>query len=263
MAVPWSTWLGDRASAGVTWQAPQATGCDSPCVAPRCDVCVPTRTGSAALPQVALGGAPVWLSTPPWHMVQLVVQAAPWQAAQAMLVVPPRPSRAAPWQGWQLARPALAAGAWKPALAGSIQLASWCGAAPQGWHWAQAMPALAYWAWPPVGAQVSGAAVAAAARDVASPGAAGDPPLPDPEHADSSSASGATSAARIFRPGVMVLSLDRRPRRPSAIRWREMGGGHDRSPSMHAQVDVFLRCTPEGPPRPENRSVADARARLP
>jgi hypothetical protein len=94
-------WPLASASAGTTWHALQATGLEIEWVAARWAVCVPTRTVSAALPQTVLGGAPVWLSTPPWHITQLVFQVAPWQAAQEIGVEPPTPSSAAPWQDWQ------------------------------------------------------------------------------------------------------------------------------------------------------------------
>ena len=108
------------ASPGTTWQLPHATGDASPRVAPMCEVWAPTRTASAEFPHVGRGGAPVVLSVPPWHIVQLVFQVAPWHWAQAMVVLPPTPSRFAPWQLWQLARPALAEAAWNPLLFWSI-----------------------------------------------------------------------------------------------------------------------------------------------
>jgi hypothetical protein len=90
---------------------------------------------------VARGGAPVWLSVPPWHVVQVVRQVAPWQTAQEMETDPPTPSRFAPWQGWQLASARFAAYAWKVELAWSIQAASWPPGRrpPQGWQAAQEM----------------------------------------------------------------------------------------------------------------------------
>ncbi len=96
------------ASAGWTWQVAQATAAASPWEAATWEVWAPTRTASAALPQVALAGAPVWLSVPPWHITQFVFQAAPWHWAHEVVAEPPTPSRAAPWQPWQLASPAFA-----------------------------------------------------------------------------------------------------------------------------------------------------------
>jgi hypothetical protein len=60
------------------------------------------------LPQVVLGGAPVWLSVPPWHITQLVFQEAPWHCAQDVVAEPPTPSSATPWHPWQVAIPELA-----------------------------------------------------------------------------------------------------------------------------------------------------------
>jgi hypothetical protein len=94
-------WPVASASAGTTWQVAQVTGLERPWVAARCASCVPTRTASAERPQTVFGGAPVWLPTPPWQKVQLVLHVAPWHCAQETVVVPPTPSRAAPWQGWQ------------------------------------------------------------------------------------------------------------------------------------------------------------------
>ncbi len=77
VAVVASAWPGDSASVGTGWQIAQPTGCPSACVAATWEVCVPIRTASAALPQVARGGAPVVPSVPPWHSVQSVFQVAP------------------------------------------------------------------------------------------------------------------------------------------------------------------------------------------
>ena len=66
------------------------------------------------MPQVAFGGAPDWLATPPWHMVHVVFQAAPWQEAHETPAEPP--DRSWPWQPWQLASPAFALYAWNPEL---------------------------------------------------------------------------------------------------------------------------------------------------
>jgi hypothetical protein len=76
------------------------------------------------------------LSVPPWHITQFVFQVAPWHWAHEVVAEPPTPSRAAPWQPWQLASPAFAEKAWKPVLAWSVQAAG-CplvAFAPQGWQ---------------------------------------------------------------------------------------------------------------------------------
>src|SRR5574337_69191 len=101
-----------------------------------CMVCAPPRMGSAvppprfgspAWPQVAMGGAPVLLSVPPWQAKQVAksfaVPPALWQLAQATLTVPP--SSAAPWQLWHCETSAFALKAWKPGLAVFIQSAPW------------------------------------------------------------------------------------------------------------------------------------------
>ena len=85
-----------------------ATAAASPWVAATWAVWVPTRTASVALPHVVFGGAPVWLSVPPWHITQFVFQVAPWHWAQEVLALPPTPSSASPWQPWQLESPAFA-----------------------------------------------------------------------------------------------------------------------------------------------------------
>jgi hypothetical protein len=86
----------------------------------------PTRTMSAVLPQVALGGAPVRSAVPPWHITQFTFQLTTptgsptsWHCAQEKPVLPP--DRSAAWQDWHLPSPLLASNAWKPALAWSIQ----------------------------------------------------------------------------------------------------------------------------------------------
>src|SRR6266702_3819708 len=101
-AGPFPRWPAASASAGFTWQTMQSYAWARALPA-TCAVWAPTRSGSAELPQVALGGAPVWLAVPPWHMVHFVFQVAPWHWAQETAVFPPW--RSAPWQLWQLARP--------------------------------------------------------------------------------------------------------------------------------------------------------------
>ena len=101
-------WPTVRASVGTAWQLPQATGAASELPA-RWLVWAPTRMLVVAddpFPQVGRGGAPVVLLVPPWHMVQLVFQLAPWQLEQAGAA--PMPSSVAPWQPWQADSPALA-----------------------------------------------------------------------------------------------------------------------------------------------------------
>ncbi len=90
----------------------------------------PVRIGSAELPQVVLGGAPVWLPVPPWHITQFTFQlatpagrAVSWHSAQAKPVEPPE--RSAPWHAWHWPSPLLAWKAWKPGLAWSVQAAGW------------------------------------------------------------------------------------------------------------------------------------------
>ena len=111
-------------------------------MADRCELCAPTRTRSAAWPHVVRGGAPVWLSVPPWHVVHVVFQVAPWHWAQATAVEPPTPSRLVPWQAWQAESPAMADAAWKLVLVWSIQDAAWPFADfwPHGWQAPQVKP---------------------------------------------------------------------------------------------------------------------------
>jgi hypothetical protein len=85
---------------------------------------------SAELPQVALGGAPVWFPVPPWHITQLTFQlatptgrAVSWHWAQEKPVLPPE--RSAAWQPWHFPSPRFASNAWNPALAWSIQAGAW------------------------------------------------------------------------------------------------------------------------------------------
>jgi hypothetical protein len=122
-ATPPFTWPAVSALSGFGWQMAQS-------YLATCWVCAPTRMGSAPLAQVALGGAPVLLSLPPWHITQFCFQLVTpagrpwlWQVAQAGAV--PWPSSVAPWQMVHSLRPAFAAGAWNPALAGSDQERSW------------------------------------------------------------------------------------------------------------------------------------------
>src|SRR6266568_1184468 len=117
-AVGWSMWKASSASRGFTWQSSQSKGGEM-ALPLTCAPCAPTRTGSAVLPQVARGGAPVPFVRSPWHMVQFFVQvvtpagrSASWQVRQATLAGPP--SRALPWQALQFASPLLAFRAWKP-----------------------------------------------------------------------------------------------------------------------------------------------------
>jgi hypothetical protein len=79
---------------------------------------------------------------PPWHIVQVVFQVAPWHWAQETETVPPTPSSAAPWQASQLAMPELAAYAWNPVLVWSIHAAAWpvVDFVPQGWQASQVNP---------------------------------------------------------------------------------------------------------------------------
>ena len=63
------------ASAGFTWHTAQSNPGEI-ALAATCEVCAPIRIASPSLPHVAVGGAPVWLSLPPWHIVQFTFQLA-------------------------------------------------------------------------------------------------------------------------------------------------------------------------------------------
>ena len=82
-----------------------------------CAPCAPVRTGSSAFAHVALGGAPVSSSVPPWHIVQRTFQLTKlgvvwsWQVPQPWPAAPPERSFA--WQPWHSASPRFAATAWK------------------------------------------------------------------------------------------------------------------------------------------------------
>jgi hypothetical protein len=104
-------WPAVNMSATGGWQTSHAKGgASAPPVT--CTVWAPVRKtawlASARTGQVTRGGAPVWLSFPPWHPVHVSAGAGPavlWQSAHATLVIPPTPSRSGPWQIWQLASP--------------------------------------------------------------------------------------------------------------------------------------------------------------
>src|SRR6266702_5595316 len=144
-AGPFPRWPAASTSAGFTWQTMQSYAWARALPA-TCAVWAPTRSGSAELPQVALGGAPVWLALPPWHMVHFVFQVAPWHWAQGTAVFPPW--RSAPWQLWQPARPRLAAAAWKAELAWSIHSGPCT-------FWKSTLPSR----WSPTGGRISPPAV--------------------------------------------------------------------------------------------------------
>jgi hypothetical protein len=72
------------------------------------------------------------LSTPPWHVVQLVAQLAPWHMAHDTVVAPPTPSSFVPWQDPQLASPEFAATAWNVELVWSIQAVPCVAVVPHG-----------------------------------------------------------------------------------------------------------------------------------
>src|SRR5512140_1126180 len=114
-----STCSAESASTGFTWHTSQPNG-GARSLPARCEEWAPVRTASVAYPKMVPGAAPVVLSAPPWHIVQLVCHATvlpdasmvSWHLAHETPVMPPL--RSLRWHCWQAARPRSAAQAWKP-----------------------------------------------------------------------------------------------------------------------------------------------------